>query len=48
MANPACAPFAEPRPIQNADKADPTGFLGNAFRSNLVTTDIAVVTPPAG
>ena len=32
MANPACSPFAEPRPIQNADKADPTGFLGNAFR----------------
>ena len=32
MANPACSPFAEPRPIQSADKADPTGFLGNAFR----------------
>lgn len=32
MANPACSPFAEPRPIQSADKADPTGFMGNAFR----------------
>ena len=32
MANPACSPFAEPRPIQSADKADPTGWLGNAFR----------------
>ena len=27
-----CRPFADPRPTQSADKADPTGMLGNVFR----------------
>ena len=27
-----CRPFADPKPTQSADKADPTGMLGNVFR----------------